>query len=246
MDVVIHRAPQVVHDPLADVGGEVALQVGAGSAGDGDGRYRRHREVEYGQIAAADPAHDPDHPARHRLGLERVVEHDLDRPGLEQVGCGYAAHAARAPASSPSSEAAAGRRCGAAWGSSRSGRRTAAYGGQRWSTIWARFSLKAVTHSSTLAGGPSLSGSLDGSLERRLTRAALEEVAELGVGQLDEQAGEECPARLADLRVAEAAGERAARARPRSGRASFHTGTCAQVERLTLSLFLLAGPRGRT
>ena len=45
------------------------------------------------------------------------------------------------------------------------------YCGQRWSTIWARFSLKAVTHSSTLAGGPSLSGSPDGSLERRLTRA---------------------------------------------------------------------------
>ena len=48
---------------------------------------------------------------------------------------------------------------------------TRPYEGQRWSTIWARFILKAVTHSSTLASGPSLSGSPDGSLERRLTRA---------------------------------------------------------------------------
>ena len=48
---------------------------------------------------------------------------------------------------------------------------TRPYCGQRWSTIWARFSLKAVTHSSTLAGGPSLAGSPDGSLERRVTRA---------------------------------------------------------------------------
>ena len=92
MDVVIHRAPQVVHDPLADVGGEIALQVGAGGTGDRDGRHRRHREVEDGEVAAADPAHDPDHPTRHRLGRERVVEHDLDRPGFEQVGRGHAAH----------------------------------------------------------------------------------------------------------------------------------------------------------
>ena len=40
-DVVIHRAPQLVHDPLSDVGGEVALQVGAGGADGRDGGHRR-------------------------------------------------------------------------------------------------------------------------------------------------------------------------------------------------------------
>ena len=29
MNVVIEHAPQVVHDPLADVGGEIVLQIGA-------------------------------------------------------------------------------------------------------------------------------------------------------------------------------------------------------------------------
>ena len=42
MDVVIERLPQVVHDPLPDVGGEIGVQVGAERAGNGD---RRHRDA---------------------------------------------------------------------------------------------------------------------------------------------------------------------------------------------------------
>ena len=59
MNVVIKRAPQVVHDPLADVSGEIVFQVGTDCADNGDGRHCSHRKVEDGEFALSRSSQPP-------------------------------------------------------------------------------------------------------------------------------------------------------------------------------------------
>ena len=68
MDVLIERAPQVVHHPLADAGGKIFFRVGADRADNGDHRHRQHREVQDRELVlSGDMAYDPGEPGRQGL-----------------------------------------------------------------------------------------------------------------------------------------------------------------------------------
>jgi hypothetical protein len=90
MNVVIQRPPEIVHDPLPDIGGEIGIQIGTHGADDGDHGHRQHREVENRQLAGSDPANHGHHPAWQRPGLKQVIEDDFQRPRFEQCCRGFA------------------------------------------------------------------------------------------------------------------------------------------------------------
>lgn len=92
VDVVVERAPQVVHHPLSDVRGQVGVQIGTERAEDGDRPGRKHRDIQDRERAAADPADHRHQPPGQGPGLKQVVQHDLERPGIEQGRRRFARH----------------------------------------------------------------------------------------------------------------------------------------------------------
>ncbi len=66
-DMVIEGPPQVVHDPLADISGEIVLQVRTYRPGNSDRRDRGHCKVEDREFTASDPANHDGHPSGQRL-----------------------------------------------------------------------------------------------------------------------------------------------------------------------------------
>ena len=86
MDVVIKRAPQIVHDPLAGIGGEIVFQVGTDCTDNSDGRHRSHCKVEDLEFILAKYRWDePLQPARKLFGLQNIVDDDFDGPRFEYV-----------------------------------------------------------------------------------------------------------------------------------------------------------------
>lgn len=87
VNVLIESAAQIVHDPLADAGGEIFFSIRTDRADDGDDGHGKDGEVEHGVlIVTGDAGDDAGEPGRQGLGLEEVVDDDFERPGVEQVG----------------------------------------------------------------------------------------------------------------------------------------------------------------
>src|SRR6185369_12396359 len=58
VDVVIERAPEVMHHPLPDISSEIVHHVGTDCTHNGNECNRTDGKVEDGHIAASDPAND--------------------------------------------------------------------------------------------------------------------------------------------------------------------------------------------
>ncbi len=82
MHVVIQHVSQLVSDPLRHGRGQVLLGVRTERSDDGYGDDGRSRDVEHVERIARHPLGKP---VRHSLGAKHVVEHDFERPRLEQV-----------------------------------------------------------------------------------------------------------------------------------------------------------------
>ena len=68
LDMGIERPPQVVHDPLADAGGEILFRVGAKRIRHGNEEHRKHRKFQDGETVASHGGEDePIQPAVHGL-----------------------------------------------------------------------------------------------------------------------------------------------------------------------------------
>ena len=93
MDVLVKRAPHVVHHPLADAGGEILFGVGADRAYNGDHRHCQHGKIQHRKfVLPRHLAYDPGEPGRQGFGLQQVVDDDFERPGLSQIGHGFTDH----------------------------------------------------------------------------------------------------------------------------------------------------------
>ncbi len=91
LNVVVQREPQIVRHPLADVGGEVLLGVGADGPHNRDEHHRGDGEVEHRVfVLRKDACADAHQPVWQRLRLHEVVDDDLDGPRLEHIGQGFA------------------------------------------------------------------------------------------------------------------------------------------------------------
>ena len=88
--MTVEHAPQVVHDPLAHAGRQIFFEIAAHGAEDRDHQYREHDEVQNGKLIGADEADDARQPVGHPLRAEDVIENDLQRPWLEQIGDAFA------------------------------------------------------------------------------------------------------------------------------------------------------------
>src|SRR5215510_5320191 len=90
---MIERLPEVMHDPLPDLCGEVTLDVRSYGAHGGDRHGRNRREVNNSQLTLAEhPLYESCYPLRQGARAEGVIENDLDRPGIEQTGEAFDNH----------------------------------------------------------------------------------------------------------------------------------------------------------
>ena len=88
LNVGVERSAQVVHYPLTHAGGQVLLGVGAARIDSGDRQSRKRGEAQNGVRACANGVEDQIvEPAVSgcAMHLEHVVDHDLQRPRLQNI-----------------------------------------------------------------------------------------------------------------------------------------------------------------
>jgi hypothetical protein len=83
--MVIEQVPEVVHHVLADRCRKVLLDVGCHGTARGNSQHRDNRPIEQRGMGGIDADHVRE-PSRKRLGADDMVEDDLERPRLEQIG----------------------------------------------------------------------------------------------------------------------------------------------------------------
>jgi len=89
LDVEIKSLAQIVHHPLADAGGEQFFRIRAERAEEGNCQYRDRRELDDGQLVRTrHREHQCIQPPGGRLRPKNVIENDLQRQRIEQVGNG--------------------------------------------------------------------------------------------------------------------------------------------------------------
>ncbi len=87
LNVRVKRVPKVVHDPLAQVGGNVFLRVTAHRAHSGDHQHGQRGEFQNRDLVRAGGAEDQlVQPSVPVLRLQHVVQNHLERPWLRQRG----------------------------------------------------------------------------------------------------------------------------------------------------------------
>ena len=93
LDVRVQRSAQIMHDPLADAGGNVFFAVGTERVEDGDDEDGDGGIAQDVQTILADRMVDEVvQPAGAGLGSDYVVENDFERPRLQQVRDAFADH----------------------------------------------------------------------------------------------------------------------------------------------------------
>src|SRR5882762_7692151 len=81
-----------MHYPLSDAAGQILFKVRAERAEDRDDNHGQHRKVEDRRLIGADPTNDAGQPLRHSFRSKDVIENDLERPGLEEIGEAFTNH----------------------------------------------------------------------------------------------------------------------------------------------------------
>ena len=86
LDVRIESAPQIVCHPLCDASGEVLFSVGTDRIQSGNREDRSAGELQHRQLVIPDRGMDQAiEPTAHLTRSQHVIEHDLQRPRLQQV-----------------------------------------------------------------------------------------------------------------------------------------------------------------
>ena len=92
LDVRVQCLAQIVHHPLADAGGEIFFGVGANGADGRDSEREQGGPAQHRQPVVAGHRQDQVvEPAVRVLRPQHVVEHNFQRPGLQEIG-GRLAH----------------------------------------------------------------------------------------------------------------------------------------------------------
>ena len=92
LDALVDHPPQIVRDPLRDAGGQELFAVGADRADHRDQQHAASAKFERREGVVREQRDDRLDARRQRLVLQHVVDDDLHRPRLEDVGEGLAQH----------------------------------------------------------------------------------------------------------------------------------------------------------
>src|ERR1051325_10924942 len=99
----VEGLPKIVHHPLADAGGQILFRVGADGIDNGDDDYGEHRHLEHRHfIPACHGVNQFVQPAVGGAVAKYIVQYNLQRPWLEQVGCANTNHGKQTDAELPS------------------------------------------------------------------------------------------------------------------------------------------------
>src|ERR1051325_3618800 len=83
----VKGASQVVHDPLADTGGEGFLRVETHRVEQSEGAACSSGKFQVGKLVLTNnPNDEVVQPAMHWPRAQHIIKHNLERPGLKQVG----------------------------------------------------------------------------------------------------------------------------------------------------------------